>query len=273
MAILLNETKLGSVGTLDGSICGGMALDRYTSAACYHGKVTRSLESCHWLSEDVSTCLPVCVCPCMRLGPEFAVTNESQTHVNAHFTHIARSWRWEYIALATGDALTRPWTLFLSAAMRYINSEDDKSVQEYWKPADVMFSPLFFSCWFVILQAQRLCLPWMTFHLQVKWFISNEMSEGGAAGKWRQWQGVKKSKAHTGRFSVVVLNSAMACFCFLLMFTSICDLAFSLHLRQKTGSLPREHVENELALSQRKCRHCGSFYCALRRHSICGTGR
>lgn len=34
------------------------------------------------------------------------------------------------------------------------------------------------------------------------------MSEGEAMGMWRQWQGVKRSKMHAGRFSIVVLNSA-----------------------------------------------------------------
>lgn len=36
------------------------AVDRCASTACYRAKVTRSLDACHWLSEDV------CVCVCAR---------------------------------------------------------------------------------------------------------------------------------------------------------------------------------------------------------------
>lgn len=116
--MLLSETEPGSAATLDSSICSEKALDRYTSTACYHRKVTTSLDTCHWLSKDLCVC--VCegereeqtVCLCMCPGTEFAVTNESQTHVNTHFTHITPIWQWEYMASATGDTLTCPWTLF-----------------------------------------------------------------------------------------------------------------------------------------------------------------
>lgn len=135
MAMLLNENGPGSVGSLDSSICSEKALDRYTSTACYHRKVTGSLDTCHWLSKDLTTCcrLTVCVCECEReeeetvcrrtcLGTGFAVTNESQTRVNTHFTHITPLWQRKYIASATGDTLTRPWTLFFSAAARKYQS-------------------------------------------------------------------------------------------------------------------------------------------------------
>lgn len=110
LAVLLNETEPGSVGTLDSSICCEKALDRYTSTACYHRKVTSSLDSCHWLSKESSTCcrLPVCVSTCV---PGSTVTNESQTHVNTHFTRITPSRQSEHSASATGDALTCPCTI------------------------------------------------------------------------------------------------------------------------------------------------------------------
>lgn len=68
VAMLLFVTEPGSVGTLDSSICSEKALDRYTSTACYHRKVTSSLDTCHRLSKDLSVCLCVCVWACVCEG-------------------------------------------------------------------------------------------------------------------------------------------------------------------------------------------------------------
>lgn len=69
------KAKLGSVGqfNLQRNGCGSMRC-----AACYRAKVTRSLDACHWLSEDVS-----------QEGP--VRTYESLTHTDANFTHVTRS--------------------------------------------------------------------------------------------------------------------------------------------------------------------------------------
>lgn len=142
------ETALGSCGTVDSSICSSMVLDQYTSTACYHRKVTSSRDSCHLISKDLSTCNCQPVCLRLSLRPAFAVTNESQTHVNTRFTLITPLKQWKYIASTTGDTLTCPWTLSFPSpdqAVSILTRRTSSNYPQVPKACDkVVFSPFFF---------------------------------------------------------------------------------------------------------------------------------
>lgn len=127
-------------------------------------------------------CVCVCLCKgrrgrswlCMCLGTKFAATNESQTRVSTHFTHIASLWWWEYSASAKGEALTCPWTSFSGLRTRKPVSllKSQRSATNFPLLYLAKISEL------VILLMRRVCSRWLTFQKQVQWFIRAKTSEG-----------------------------------------------------------------------------------------------